>query len=360
MFGSYFEMKFIPSRQIVFDCIAVAIIALLSLAPYRASLGFYSDDHWMLAAFASAADPSISGLISLMMDSMANIRPVQVVSIVLLYHQFGLSPFGYQLIIWLVYMALAPALYLVLRELRQPRLIAVAVALLCVCLPQCSTDRFWLSALQIPLSAVFYLVGLYCDIRTAAQCERHAVAWATVGTVALLCSTLAYELTLPLFLLNPFIAGLFQHASGASLYPRITFRVGSLLARNTLLVVAVTAFKLIYNRRDQMSQSVLNVVVENAREAFVLHRDEADFGFNLWQFIGTDLVQFGVGLPYTAVKALIRYPHIQDFVFAAVVGAAVAVVVFSGDCQSLILRALAGHNRHGSCTGIGWLCDLSY
>ena len=33
-----------------------------------------------------------------MMDSMANIRPVQVVSIVLLYHQFGLSPFGYQVV----------------------------------------------------------------------------------------------------------------------------------------------------------------------------------------------------------------------------------------------------------------------
>ena len=154
MFGSYFETKFISRRQVAFDCTAVAIIAFLSLAPYRASLGFYSDDYSLMAAFANAADPSISGHISLMMDSMANIRPVQVVSIVLLYHQFGLSPFGYQVIIWLVYMALAPALYLVLRELRQLRLIAVA--------PSCPSVylNVQLIALQIPTSAVFYLVGV--------------------------------------------------------------------------------------------------------------------------------------------------------------------------------------------------------
>jgi hypothetical protein len=301
----------------------VAIVALLSLAPYRASLGFYSDDHWTLASFVMAGDPTVSGLISLMMDSEANIRPVQVVSTVLLYRQFGLSPFGYQMIIWLVYAMLAPALYLVLWGLRQPRLVVLSAALLLGCLPQCSINRFWLSALQIPLSALFYFVGLYCDIRTTAQGERHRAVWTTVGTIALLLSTLAYELTLPLFLLNPFIAGL-QHARGAFPFPRVTVPVGALLARNTLLVVVVATFKLVNNRRDY---PLLKIVVNNVRETFVLHRDEGDFGFNLWQFLEKDFVQYGVGLVYTAIKAFVRYPHLQDVTFAAVVGATVAMIV---------------------------------
>ena len=72
-------------------------------------------------------------------------------------------------------------------------------------------------------------------------------------------------------------------------FSRITFLVGALLARNTLLVVVVAAFKLINNRRGHMSQSPLKVVINNVRDAFVYHRDEGDFGFNLWQFIEKDL-----------------------------------------------------------------------
>ena len=347
--------KFISNRQVVLDCIAIAFVALLSLAPYRASLGFYSDDHWVLASFLMAGDLPISSLISLMMDTQANIRPVQVISIVLLYHQFGLSPFGYQMIIWLVYMMLAPALYLVMRGLRQPRLVALAAALLFVCLPQCSTDRLWLAALQIPLSAAFYFVGLYCDIRTA-QGERHVFAWATGGTVALLCSTLAYELTLPLFLLNPFIARQTEHTRGGS--SGVTLRVCALVVRNMLLVAVVAAFKLINNRRDQMPRDPLKIVVNSMQEALVLHRDEGDYGFNLWQFIEKDLVQYGVELPYTAVKAFARYPHFQDLVFATVVGVAAAVLALSAAriatplcrarCLALIgtgfVMALAGYS----------------
>jgi hypothetical protein len=328
MFVDCFEPNCISKRHAVIDCMAVAIVALLSLSPYRGSLGFYSDDHWVLALLATADDPSISNFISLLIDTPANIRPVQVISIALLYHQFGLSPFGYQMIIWVVYTMLAPALYLVLWGLRQPRLVALAAALLFVCLPQCSTNRLWFAALQIPLSAAFYFVGLYCDIRTA-QSERRALVWATVGTAPVLCSTLAYELTLPLFLLNPFIAGQTEHTRGGSLFSRATLRVGALVARNVLLVSAVAAFKLVNNRREQMSHGFLKIVVNNVQEAFVLHRDEGDFGFNLWQFIEKDLVQYGVGLPYTAVKAFARYPHIQDVVSATAVAAAVAVLVLS-------------------------------
>lgn len=121
------------------DCIALVIVALLSLAPYRASLGFYSDDYATLASFALADDRSIYGLFSLMTEPYANVRPVQVVS-VLLYRQFGLAPLGYQVVIWIIYAMLAPALYLVLWALRQPRLVALTVALLFVCLPQSSTN----------------------------------------------------------------------------------------------------------------------------------------------------------------------------------------------------------------------------
>jgi hypothetical protein len=327
MFSYYFDKKFISSRQVVVDCIAVEIVALLSLAPYRASLGFYSDDYWVLAWFAMADDPSLSGLFSIMMHSSANTRPVQVVSTVLLYDQFGLSPFGYQMVIWFIYSLLAPALYLVLWAFGQPRLFALAVALLAVCLPHCSTNRFWLSALQIPLSAVFYFIGLYCDIRTATQGERHKLVWDRVGTIALLCSTLAYELTLPLFLLNPFIAGLTQQTPGVSRFRMVTLPIAALLARNASLVVVIAAFKVMNNNRGQISAKLLENLLYNLGTKFAFHRHEGDYGFNLWEFIGKDLVQYGIGLPYTAVKALVRYSHLQEVAFAAVVGAAVAVIL---------------------------------
>jgi hypothetical protein len=162
------KTKFTSSEQIVLDCISVAIIAFLSLAPYRTSLGFYSDDHAMLSVFVFADDPSIAGLFSKMTAPYANIRPAYVLLLIFLYNLFGPSPLGYQMIIWLIYMMLAPMLYMVLRALRQPRLVCFASAVLFVCLPHASAARFWLSAIDAPLSAMFYFLGHRC---------RHGVDW---------------------------------------------------------------------------------------------------------------------------------------------------------------------------------------
>lgn len=316
------------SRRIALDAVALAVVALMSLAPYRTSLGFYSDDYAVLASFANAADQSISGLISAMMSSMANIRPVQVLIFALLYDQFGLSPLGYQVVSWLVYLTLSPVLYLVMLGLRQPRIVAFTVAVVFACLPQCSTNRFWFSALQIPLSTAFYFGGLFCDVRGTSSDVRHWFVWQMLGVIALLSSTLAYELTLPFFLLNPFIIELSQRSTAATRSPALTGRLVSLFVRNMVAITAVAAFKLIGNRRDHTYEDPLAAVIRHLQEALVFHRGESAFGFNLWQFIDKDLVQFGVGLPYTALKALFLYPHVQDILWATAAGAAAAAFIY--------------------------------
>jgi hypothetical protein len=172
---------------------------------------------------------------------------------------------------------------------------------------------------------------LFCDAQFIDENETPWILWFIVGGLALLCSTLAYELTLPLFLLNPYIARL-------RFYPRRILPVGRLdhrclwlFLRNVILVGVIIVFKLAADRRhdEDMSHGIMPIVRTIITGAYSLHRSESDFGFNFWQFLDKDFLQYGVALPYTALKALAHYAHLEDLLFAVAAGAGASLIMLS-------------------------------
>ena len=309
------------------DCGVLFIVGLISLAAHRGELGFYSDDYETLSSFALSSDQSWSGLLKIMMGTVSNIRPVLCLTFVALYKAFGLSAFSLQLFVACSYAALAPLFYFTFSCLGQRRAIIFAIALLIACLPHSSTNRVWIASVEANLSAAFYFISLWCDCAFISR-NRLARIWFLIGGAMLLMSTLSYELTLPLFLINPWLIGIFRNIN----WRQLPFSQSLLLlfARNAVLVCSVATYKLLETRRgDTFSDGALNELARNVRRALTFNRVESDFGFNLWQFISKDLVQYAVSLPYTAVKASVRYFNWADVSFSLIVGVLVATCVLA-------------------------------
>ena len=196
----------ISARHALRDCLFLGMVVLLSLALYVGGLGFYSDDWGFLALLAGARDRSLLGLAQALYagDVVIRQRPLQVIYLAGLYRLFGLQPLGYHLANAAALAAGAVLLYLALRELGQPRLLALAVPLVYALLPHYSTDRFWVAAFQATLSVALYLLCLYADLRALTAEPARLWGWRLIGVASLLGSGLAYEVTLPLLLLlNP-------------------------------------------------------------------------------------------------------------------------------------------------------------
>lgn len=184
------------------DCAFVALVSLLSAALYVGGLGFYTDDWIFLATFRAAPDQSYWGLVRFFADANMLVRPVQLLYLTGLYRLFGLAPLGYHLVNSAVLAAAAAMLLVALRELGLPRPLALAVALVYALLPHASTNRVWYSLSQTNLSALFFFVALYADLRLL-RAARGAWRWHALGLAALLLSALAYELFVPMFALTP-------------------------------------------------------------------------------------------------------------------------------------------------------------
>ncbi|SEQ72744.1 hypothetical protein SAMN05216548_10774 [Faunimonas pinastri] len=324
------------------------VIALSSIL-YIGSLGFTSDDYSFLSALAFAPDQSPLGMFRNFWGGIVSIRPIQILNLVLLYRLFGFHAFGYHLVNLAVLCATACMLLVVLRQLRVPRLPAVAISLLFLLLPHASTDRFWIAAFQIPLSLLFLLVSMHLDLRSV-QVGRDAGRlrfWtgeiASIG--ALLCSGLAYEIALPLFLAGPAAMLAFNLFSGPPHRPWSTVSFGRdrlviaacrvstlrsvyVFARNFLIVGAIFAFKSAMNQRGGLSggaSALLGHLLANARQATASGGGEADFGLNVRRFLGTAYVDYGVALPLTAWRIWREFGDWRELALAVTIGAAVAV-----------------------------------
>ena len=227
------------------DCAFVALISLLSAALYVGGIGFYSDDWIFLATFRAAPDQSYWGLVRFFADANMLVRPVQLLYLTGLYRAFGLAPLGYHLVNSAVMAAAAAMLLVALRELGLPRPVALAVALVYALLPHASTNRVWYSLSQTNLSALFFFVALYADLRLL-RAARGAWRWHALGLVGLLLSTLAYELFVPLFAFTPVAVWWRGRAARHS-----RFLTPVLLARNLAALALVMAYKaLVTDRND--------------------------------------------------------------------------------------------------------------
>jgi len=272
-------------RSVVLDAALVALVVGGSLALFVGRLGFYADDWAVLSEFSLSADQSIPGLYgALAGESQMLMRPGQKLLAVLLYRAFGLEPFGYHLVNAALLVGTVVLFLLALRELGLPRALATAAAIVYGLLPHYSTARVWYASIQAPFSMAAYLLSLYAGLRAARTPPVASLAWQGLSLACLLASTLAYEVAVPLFLVNPV---LFLHQrrrlperadARASLVP---FCAVTLAA-----VVAVGAFKALTSTRLGSGPTISYVTATAAQLARI----------NLWTY--------GVAAPRTLSIAM--------------------------------------------------------
>jgi len=286
------------------DVVLVALVVAASLAPYVNRLGFYSDDWDVLSVFSLSADQSLRGLYAALAgEAQMLMRPGQKLLAALLYWTFGLDPLGYHVANAGLLVASAVLLLLVLRELGLPRCVAVAAAIIYSVLPHYSTARVWYASMQAPFSMVAYLLSLYGGLRSVGSNSRRvAFGWQALSLASLVASTLAYEVALPLFLLNPLLFRLrhrqLQGSSGG-VPTTLALRVFMSLTVGAVLVAA--AFKAATSTRLSGGPSLLYLTV-TARELARI---------NLWTY--------GLAAPRTLLIA-IRQTSGPILVAAALLG----------------------------------------
>ena len=183
------------------DCAFLAAVIGISTLPYVRGLGFYYDDYSVLAQLNAARDQSLLGLYHAVRPLNGQ-RPLQSLTFAALDRLFGLNPLGYHIVNAFLLVAVAWLLYLVLRELRLPRLLCVALPLVYSTLPHYATNRFWLDAFQITLSGAFYLVSFYAGLRALRARPAALAGWLVLAVAAMAASLFAYEVVFPLFALE--------------------------------------------------------------------------------------------------------------------------------------------------------------
>jgi hypothetical protein len=184
------------------DAAFLAMLVMLAVVGYLPRLGFYSDDWTFLGAMRLSGSSVVEQYAAL---GDVRMRPVQAFFLATLYHTFGTNPLPFHLVNNTALILGVICSYLVLVELGLPRVMSVAVSLLYGLLPHYSADRFWIASMQATVSMTLYFGSLYAELR-AATSPRARWAWWTLATAARVLCVLAYEVFLPLLLINPFIA----------------------------------------------------------------------------------------------------------------------------------------------------------
>jgi hypothetical protein len=191
----------VDSTRAALDCGFLVVLTAISLLPYIHGLGFYYDDYSVLERLNAASDQSLAGLYDAVRPATGQ-RPLQALTFATLYRLFGLHPLGYHVVNACLLAGVAIVFYLVLRELRLPRVLCVTVPLVYSMLPHYATNRFWLDAFQINLSSLFYFSSLYASLRALRARTPALAAWLLLAVACVAASLFAYEVVFPLFAIN--------------------------------------------------------------------------------------------------------------------------------------------------------------
>ncbi|HXG99861.1 MAG TPA: hypothetical protein VNI79_05555 [Sphingomicrobium sp.] len=224
-------------KAIIRDAACLAAVVLLTAAPFIFRLGFYSDDWALIAAFHFDPSRSLWDIGSLVSSFSA--RPFHGLYLASLYEAFGLHPLGYHLVNTGVLAASIAALYVLLLRLGIPRREAFAAAAILIFLPQLSTVRVWIAAAQIPLSLLFALASIHCQLSLD---RSRNIGWLLPSALFALLSIASYEIFAPLIASFPlFLAA--RHLRE----PRAAGRTGIaryewLLILVIIALVAIAAF----------------------------------------------------------------------------------------------------------------------
>jgi hypothetical protein len=243
------DMQEIPGRAALADCTFLAGATVLSLVLYVRGLGFYYDDYFFLGLLSTSKDQSLAGLFSAISTGAPSkhLRPGQELILSGLYWMFGDDPFPYHLVNAALIVAMVVLFYLVLRELRLPRLFVVSVPLVYVLLPHYATDRFWYSAFQAPASMALYFLSVLAVLRSVRAGRGRMPLWIFISVAAVIGSVLSYEVALPFFLLTPALVWYRARQSASERLRRqdIALALGAYLAG----LIAVVAWKAVEAHR---------------------------------------------------------------------------------------------------------------
>jgi hypothetical protein len=303
--------KALRSQVGVQDSLFISFVVLLSVILYVPALGFYSDDWGGLGHLSRLEDRSLLGLIRSYYLESPNLwpRPVQAIYMVVLYWLFGLHPLGYHCINAAVLMSGIVLFYWVLQELNQNRLLALAVPMVYGLLPHYSTDRFWYAAFQANLSMALYFLSLYCDLRMLKARQNHLWGWKLLCIASLIGSTLAYEVFLPLFIVNPLIVWYRQQQLDSSVSgSKIGHKKLAVLLGSTLLsLMLVVIFKMLTQNRISSFPALIDLLKKAIKAPIALHSGH-----------------YGFGLPRVIWKILWTYPNGAIFILAGLL----SVIIF--------------------------------
>ncbi|HEX6207113.1 MAG TPA: hypothetical protein VF058_02030 [Actinomycetota bacterium] len=258
---------------------------------------------------STAEDQSLTSLVRDQYATNPNLamRPTQVVYQAFLFRLFGLEPLGYHLVNLGVLIAVAVLLSLVLRELRLPRGLAVAVPAVYALMPNYATARFWFASFGYLLGMALYLLALYADLRAASSEHRRTVwTWKALALVTLTTAAFGYEVVIPLFLLNIGLAEVVARRLPSRGFRARMGPAGTALLHGSTLAVAVAAG------------------LYKASVAVGVGVGSSPLRYTLWlgsSSVATNFGTHGVGLPHTVGWAL---PH------AGIGGVAIAILVGLG------------------------------
>jgi hypothetical protein len=181
----------------------------------------------------------------------------------------------------------------VLREFRQRREVALAISVVYLLLPHYSTDRFWIAAHQATFSILFYFLSLYADLRAFRQYPNHWIQWKLLSLLSLILSGLAYEVALPLFVLNPILIWYAAKRNDDVVRNTLSSRKFlSFFTANFFAFVLVILFKGLITVRANVGTSFLSHIV-----SVVIGALRVSFG------------TYGVALPYVVSWILFHQPN---------------------------------------------------
>ena len=169
------------------DIAALLLIGALLVAPCVMRLGFYSDD-WDIILTLSRSEFGEP-------FRYFAARPMQALYAALTYAALGAHPLGHHLALAALLILSFPLLYLLMLRLGADRRQAFAAAALFAVLPQLSTIRVWIAAAAVPLSMVFALLSIHCQLTFA---RSRAVGSAALALLFAVLSIAAYETFAPL------------------------------------------------------------------------------------------------------------------------------------------------------------------
>lgn len=292
----------IGARAALHDSLFLAAIVVLSCLPYTFGLGLYSDD-WTFLATMHGADGSYLGVLRAVMPIELATRPVQGVVLAGLYRLFGLEPLGYHIVNCAVLTAAVLLFYHALRLLGVARAPALAVPLLFGLLPHYSTDRVWIAVFQANVSILLYFLSLFADVRFVRRPVGYGWLWKLLGTVAMVGSLLAYEVTAVLFLVNVavllYIAGVRRHGG----WVRSALPSAIAVASNVVFLALAIGYKLTTTVRADVAGGLRFRALRILTEAVPVH-----FG------------EYGIGMPVKLVRALRDYPDAITAMVSVLVG----------------------------------------